>query len=573
MAIQLPIISKFDSKGVDQAESGLGKLGGVATNIGKVAAAGLAVASAAALAFAGASLQAAAEAEAVSRGMENAVKNSGQFGDATGIKKATEALDIHSTKLAELTGIDDELLNQQKTHWMAVPGLAAMGTDGINRLAEVTANVAAGTGKDVESIGNMFIKVAGDNETAMSKLTRAGVVLSDAQKQTYNDMVAAGDEAGAQTYLIEQLGTAYEGAAAAAANPFDRLNVIFENLKETVGAALLPAIEAIVPLVQEFVTNLTADPAFQEFLVGLSGAFMDLMTALMPLLAPLTDLILALLPPLMELFEAVVPIIVDLVEAFMPLIEGILPPLVDLIKQVLPIFMDLAMKVIEPLIPVIVELVEAFVPLVLEIMPLLTRVIEALIPFVFALMDAFLPIAADLLPVLLDLFIKVGEPMLQLLEKILPPLTEAVKIFGDGLKWMVDNVIKPAISFISDLVGWFEKWLGFDGKSVTVKSTGITYNKNGTPDRDGNPATPMALGGIVMPRPGGMLAQIGEAGKAEAVIPLDRLSSMIGSGGGGATYNISVTAGMGADGAALGEQIVTLIRKYERTSGKVFAAA
>jgi hypothetical protein len=41
---------------------------------------------------------------------------------------------------------------------------------------------------------------------------------------------------------------------------------------------------------------------------------------------------------------------------------------------------------------------------------------------------------------------------------------------------------------------------------------------------------------------------------------------------GGAVYNITVNAGMGAgDGARLGEQIVSAIRRYERSSGKVFA--
>jgi hypothetical protein len=34
-----------------------------------------------------------------------------------------------------------------------------------------------------------------------------------------------------------------------------------------------------------------------------------------------------------------------------------------------------------------------------------------------------------------------------------------------------------------------------------------------------------------------------------------------------------VNAGMGTDGAAVGESIVKAIRKYERTSGPVFARA
>ena len=36
---------------------------------------------------------------------------------------------------------------------------------------------------------------------------------------------------------------------------------------------------------------------------------------------------------------------------------------------------------------------------------------------------------------------------------------------------------------------------------------------------------------------------------------------------------INVTAGMGANGAQIGEQIVTAIKRYERSSGPVFASA
>jgi hypothetical protein len=38
-------------------------------------------------------------------------------------------------------------------------------------------------------------------------------------------------------------------------------------------------------------------------------------------------------------------------------------------------------------------------------------------------------------------------------------------------------------------------------------------------------------------------------------------------------YNISVNAGMGADGASIGREIVDAIKRYERTSGPVFASA
>jgi hypothetical protein len=66
-----------------------------------------------------------------------------------------------------------------------------------------------------------------------------------------------------------------------------------------------------------------------------------------------------------------------------------------------------------------------------------------------------------------------------------------------------------------------------------------------------------ANGGIVTKA---MLGMVGESG-AEAIIPLDRLGSM------GSTYNIQVTAGMGADGKDIGTQIVNALKRYERTNG------
>lgn len=472
--------------------------------IGVAAGVAFAAAGAAAVAFGASSLKAAAESEAISKGMENAAKNAGVFGATAGdIDKATKALDDHSTKLAELTGIDDELFNSMKTGWLATPSLAALGTEGINNLATVAADVAKGTGKDISSIGLAFTKVAGDSETALSKLTRQGIVLEDSQKAVYEAMVANGDEAGAQAYLIETLGEKYKGAAEAAANPFERLKVIFENLMETVGKALLPAIEEIVPVIADFITNLTGDPAFQTFLEQLTETFGQLLEAIMPLLPPLMDLILSLLPPLMDLVGLLVPVIIMLVEAFMPLIEQILPPLISLVETLLPPLMDLMMAILVPLIPVIVTLIKAFAPLLEKI-----------------------------LPPLIDMFVTLLDPLTEMLTGILPFIIPLVEAFGDGLKWLLNNIIKPLIDGVAGLVGWLGDLLGLGGKKVNV-SANVTQTGRGVK---------LAEGGIVMPRPGGTLATIGEAGQAEAVIPLDKLNGMMGGG-----VNVTIQGNVGWD--------------------------
>jgi hypothetical protein len=77
----------------------------------------------------------------------------------------------------------------------------------------------------------------------------------------------------------------------------------------------------------------------------------------------------------------------------------------------------------------------------------------------------------------------------------------------------------------------------------------------------------LAKGGIVM---GPTNALIGEAGP-EAVIPLSGANSARGALG--STINITVNAGIGTNGNLVGQQIVEAIKKYERTSGPVFASA
>jgi len=86
----------------------------------------------------------------------------------------------------------------------------------------------------------------------------------------------------------------------------------------------------------------------------------------------------------------------------------------------------------------------------------------------------------------------------------------------------------------------------------------------GTPDLPTIPE--LAKGGIVTEA---TLAIIGEAGP-EAVVPLNRGGA---AGLGGTTINVTVNAGMGADGAEVGRQVVDAIRAYERRNGRVYASA
>jgi hypothetical protein len=63
-----------------------------------------------------------------------------------------------------------------------------------------------------------------------------------------------------------------------------------------------------------------------------------------------------------------------------------------------------------------------------------------------------------------------------------------------------------------------------------------------------------------------MMGIVGEAGP-EAIIPLSRAGGIMGN-----TYNIVVNPGLSTD-SETGRAVVEAIKRYERTSGQIFANA
>jgi hypothetical protein len=156
--------------------------------------------------------------------------------------------------------------------------------------------------------------------------------------------------------------------------------------------------------------------------------------------------------------------------------------------------------------------------------------------------------------------------------------------YGIGTAWaIVANGIIDGINFvITAFNGLLDVWNLIAGTDFSIDlisnvdspelPSSLKSGARTTFGREyGGQGFKLAAGGVVMPRPGGTLATIGEAGQAEAVIPLDRLDKMMGGGRGGSVYNINIST-LKAD-ASVGEIIVNAIKKYERTSGAVFVGA
>ena len=131
----------------------------------------------------------------------------------------------------------------------------------------------------------------------------------------------------------------------------------------------------------------------------------------------------------------------------------------------------------------------------------------------------------------------------------------------NGALAFVEGYINFIISGINGLLGAINRVLGA-GKAI-----GINLQIPSIPTLR---IPRLAEGGIVMPQPGGVLANIAEGGQAEAVIPLNNMKDF----GGGTTnnYTINVNGGVGS-GATIGKSIVDAIKAYERSSGAVWQGA
>jgi hypothetical protein len=245
--LKLSILADVDDlkKKLDTGANEVEGFGGKMEKFGKVAAAAFAAAAAAAAAYAGKlaieGVKAAIEDEAAQKRLATALKN---VTDVTDDQIASIEKQILKTSLA--TGVaDDELRPALQRLTVATKDVTKS-----QDLLKLALDISAATGKNVETVSNALAKAYEGNNGALSRL---GVGISAAQIKTL------GFEG-----TVRQLSDTFGGAAATQANTFQgqiqRLQVAFDEAKESVGARLLPILQQLL----NYFIN-TVIPKFIEF--------------------------------------------------------------------------------------------------------------------------------------------------------------------------------------------------------------------------------------------------------------------------------------------------------------------
>lgn len=134
---------------------------------------------------------------------------------------------------------------------------------------------------DLTDAAKTLGKAMNDPTAGLSKLTKQGVTFTDAQKEQVKAMQKAGDTAGAQKVILQELEKEFGGSAVAAGSTFSGQMQIAQNtlkgVGSTIGTALLPAIKQILPQlvswgqkIAETITSHKGD--IQNAVTAISGA-------------------------------------------------------------------------------------------------------------------------------------------------------------------------------------------------------------------------------------------------------------------------------------------------------------
>jgi len=232
MAIKIPIISEFDSKGLDKAVKEFQSLEGVGAKAGfaikKAALPAAAAVGALGYALAGAT-KAAMEDEAAQVELARTLNISASATDAQ--IAATETM---ISKMSLASGIADDDLR---------PALAnlARGTKDIGKAQEglsLAMDISTATGKDLATVSDALAKAYGGNMKGLKALSpeMAALIKDGADLNTVMDVLGG------------TFGGATATAAGTAEGQMKRFGIAIAEAKENIGAALIPVVEKVLPL-------------------------------------------------------------------------------------------------------------------------------------------------------------------------------------------------------------------------------------------------------------------------------------------------------------------------------------
>jgi hypothetical protein len=247
--LKLSILADVDqlNKSLKAANGDVENSANKISDFGKKAAVAFAAAGVAVTAFAVSAVKAAAEDEASQKKLIDTLQAT-----TNATQAQVDGIDRYITQISIASAVTDDELRPALSRLARSTG----DVDEAQKLLELSLNISAATGKSLESVTNALSRANEGNTTALGKLG-LGIDASTLKSQDLDVTIA-------------QLGATFDGfsesAASTAEGKFKSLTIATDEVKESIGAALLP-------IVTELTTNILENvvPALQGFVAGLTG--------------------------------------------------------------------------------------------------------------------------------------------------------------------------------------------------------------------------------------------------------------------------------------------------------------
>lgn len=238
MAIKAIIATQFDASGIKRAEKAFGGLSkSIKATVGTL---GLS------LGIASLTQQLMAASKAAVEDAKSQALLANQLVNSVGATdQQISAVEASISAMQLQASVADDVIRPAFAQLARATGDVAKATE----LTQLALDVSAGTGRDLGAVSIALSRAYAGNTTALSRL---GIKAKDGVN------------------IFDQLKQQFDGSAAAAANtdPFQRLNIIFGEIQEQIGVALLPQLNNLA--------NYFASPAGQKELAGYASLVKEL---------------------------------------------------------------------------------------------------------------------------------------------------------------------------------------------------------------------------------------------------------------------------------------------------------
>ncbi|MFA6271164.1 MAG: phage tail length tape measure family protein [Candidatus Paceibacterota bacterium] len=195
-----------------------------------------------------------AEAAAVAQAQLAAVIKS--TGGAAGV--TADAINKMAGEFSKTTGVEDDLIVKNSALLLTFTNI---GKTVFPQAMQAAIDMSAVMGQDLQSSVTMLGKALNDPIDGVTALKRVGVDFNDEARVMIANMVESGDVMGAQNLILQEMQKEFSGAAKAM-NDASTKSANFKNsvgnLKEALGAGLLPAVRDVTTTVGGWIDAVTA---------------------------------------------------------------------------------------------------------------------------------------------------------------------------------------------------------------------------------------------------------------------------------------------------------------------------